>query len=107
MIKSAFTGMNQSLKAQNFDVRISGTTANVCFLADNILTNANVGDSRCVLGTLNRNGLNYWQIKKNNGLVFGKKQDRHLFWRPISLSIDHKPHKQNEKKRITDMGGVV
>ena len=35
------------------------------------------------------------------------KLDRSLFWRPIALSVDHKPNKTSERERIVRCGGLV
>ena len=57
-----------------------GTTAVVAIIQDNILTIANVGDSRAVLSSGGET---------------------------IAMSDDHKPNRPDERKRIEEAGGIV
>ena len=112
VLKSAFCNLHNDLMFQHFDTSLSGCTANVCFFKKDILTCANVGDSRCVIGTLNKPGMNLIKMKAKSPstkqtLVFKKKEERALYWRSIALSIDHKPNKPQEKARIEKAGGIV
>lgn len=35
------------------------------------------------------------------------REERQMYWRPIALSVDHKPNKAAEKDRIVKSGGLV
>lgn len=69
----------------DIDTKFSGTTAVMCTILGNVLTCANVGDSRIILGMLNDDGQ----------LVVDE------------VSNDHKPDNPPEKKRIEEAGGRV
>ena len=69
----------------DIDTKFSGTTAVMCTILGNVLTCANVGDSRVILGMLNDDGQ----------LVVDE------------VSNDHKPDNPAEKKRIEEAGGRV
>jgi len=70
---------------KDIDTKFSGTTAVICTIIGNVLTCANVGDSRVILGMLNDDGQ----------LVVDE------------VSNDHKPDNPPEKKRIEESGGRV
>jgi len=73
-----------------FDVKLSGTTANVCMLSpDRVLTCANVGDSRGILIQ--------WYHEGTEKEVWA--------WKAISK--DHKPELPEERSRIEAAGGMV
>lgn len=76
-LTKAFEDINNQMKP--FAVQ-SGTTAVTCFIKDDILYVANVGDSRAVLY---RNG------------------------KAIRLTVDHKPSLEGETERIEYMGGII
>jgi len=63
IIKMAFRSANLNLRNQLFDTRLSGTTANTIILSDKILTSCNVGDSRCIMGTMDKRGLKEWESR--------------------------------------------
>ena len=67
------------------DTKFSGTTAVVCAIIGNVLTCANVGDSRVILGTVD---------DKGNVAV-------------EEVSHDHKPDNPMEQRRIEASGGRV
>lgn len=71
---------SEYLEAQTNQGRDPGSTASTAILVGDRLLVANVGDSRAVLS---RRG------------------------EAVQLSIDHKPDRQDERKRIEDAGGVV
>lgn len=74
------------------DARTSGTTATVALLLPSRrLLVAHVGDSRAVLGTRRRGG----------------ERERHLPWRAVELTRDHKPDLPDERLRITEAGAQV
>ena len=58
----------------------SGCTAVTCMITPHYYVCANIGDSRCVLGTGGES---------------------------ISLSIDHKPYDEEEERRVINAGGKV
>lgn len=70
---------------KDIDTKFSGTTAVICTIIGNVLTCANVGDSRIILGMINDEG----------NLVVDE------------VSTDHKPDTPAEKKRIEEAGGRV
>eukprot|EP00397_Hematodinium_sp_SG-2012_P003649 GEMP01003657.1.p1 GENE.GEMP01003657.1~~GEMP01003657.1.p1 ORF type:complete len:371 (+),score=54.69 GEMP01003657.1:137-1249(+) len=69
-----------------FDASLSGTTATCCFLRDDYLYTAHVGDSRCVVGSY---------VAASGKIV------------ATDISDDHKPSNENEKRRIRNAGGQV
>lgn len=73
------------LKDMSIDTQFSGTTAVSCILRGNVLTAANIGDSRLILGT-----------ETSDGTLI-----------PTEVTIDHKPELEQEKKRILAKGGRV
>eukprot|EP01051_Picozoa_sp_SAG22_P020622 SAG22_NODE_4241_length_1330_cov_1.372055_1_plen_249_part_10 len=82
--KNSFVDMDRRMLSQEFDIKMSGTTAAVVFIrADQIYT-ANVGDSRAIMATMTDQGL-----------------------KPVELTFDQKPELPAEQKRIEASGGVV
>ena len=77
LFKDSFEFLQNEL--QNFNVS-DGSTANVCFILNNIIFCANTGDSRSII------------IRGNNA---------------IPLSFDHKPENFDERNRIEENGGFV
>ena len=73
-------------------------------ISGRILTWANVGDSRCILATIETSNSN-----KNIEEVVSIKSEEsdHSNWKWIALSRDHKPESENERKRILSFGGRV
>eukprot|EP01083_Nonionella_stella_P215772 776277_1 len=69
----------------NINATFSGSTCITTFLHDGVLYTANVGDSRAILGRLN----------KSNKIE------------AVALSIDQKPEMPEERKRIMKAGGRV
>lgn len=78
---------NAAATHRMFDCSLSGCTATVVLHRknENKLYAAHVGDSRCVLGRIDKEG---------------KLQ-------AVDLTIDHKPNNEAERKRITASGGQV
>lgn len=58
----------------------SGCTAVTCMITPQYYVCANIGDSRCVLGTADET---------------------------VPLSVDHKPYDEEEEKRVLNAGGKV
>ena len=73
-------------------------------ISGKILTWANVGDSRCILATIETTKSN-----KNIEEAMSIKSEESDFsdWKWIALSRDHKPEWENERKRILSFGGRV
>jgi serine/threonine protein phosphatase PrpC len=108
IIKMAFRSANLNLRNQLFDTRLSGTTANTIILSEKILTSCNVGDSRCIMGTLDQKGLNEWKRRsETEEHPQFDETERKMYWRCIALSKDHKPNAEAEKARILKAGGRV
>lgn len=76
----AYVDMDEELRSSDF-LDSSGSTAVACIITPSHIICANVGDSRCVIGT-------------KNGLA-------------INMSEDHKPSTPDEKKRIIKANGFV
>ena len=74
------------------DVSLSGTTAVAAFLTGLSLTVGSLGDSRCVLGAIDTNGST---IEESREII------------AYQLSVDQKPHHQQELERIQRKGGKV
>jgi serine/threonine protein phosphatase PrpC len=83
LIKNAFKKAEQDLQYAKYDCSMSGCTALMVFIVDNVLICANAGDSRAIL------------IVEKEGIQI------------VQLSRDHKPDLEDEKKRITKFGGIV
>jgi len=75
----------------NHDAAYSGTTAVVIYQHRDQLFCANIGDSRAVLGCCD--------TARGPGGGDGLKA--------VELSSDHKPSRPDEKRRVTDLGGIV
>ena len=90
LIRKFITNVHQSLLHERFDTNFSGSTCIIVFHILNTLITVNVGDSRAIL------------IKR----VFNMKQSCSVF-EAEALSVDHKPHNEDERKRIEKMGGSV
>lgn len=103
----AFWSVDLNLRNQQFDARLSGCTANTIILSQWVLTCCNVGDSRCILGTMDIKGHNLWKEWANNGVHSFSEKERKEHWRCISLSKDHKPTVETEKHWIQQSGGRV
>jgi serine/threonine protein phosphatase PrpC len=71
----------------SIDTEFSGSTAIFGLLRKKVLTVANIGDSRVILGRRNPSG--------------GKG------WKAVPVSDDHKPDREDEQKRIEARGGRV
>lgn len=82
-LKNAFSHTEKTLKSSGIDYSGSGTCAVFVFIKDNILTVANLGDSRAVLCRI------------------GKEKAA------IELSWDQKPTRKDEKERILASGGKI
>ena len=87
--KDLFKSIQKKLSNTN-DFELSGTCAICVLIVDNKMFSINVGDSRCVLG----------QRKGGDEKKGGEKIC-------IEMSIDQKPMRDDEKKRIQEKGGEV
>ena len=87
--KDLFKSIQKKLSNTN-DFELSGTCAISVLIVDNKMFAINVGDSRCVLG----------QRKGGDEKKGGEKICR-------EMSIDQKPMRDDEKKRIQEKGGEV
>ncbi len=88
---------NRSMhKCNNFDDSLSGTTSISCYVHGrrNRITVSNVGDSRAILGQLDRKN----NIPTNNGSVT---------MRALPLSRDQTPYRRDERKRILETGARI
>ena len=72
------------LRESNIDLNYSGSTIISCYLNQNKLYCANVGDSRAIVGKCRDNK-----------------------WKAVPLSVDHKPSLEKEAERIKRMKGRV
>lgn len=72
------------LKDMSIDTEFSGTTAVLSCIRGKTLTVANIGDSRIILGRQTKKGM-----------------------KAVEVSIDHKPDREDEQKRIVAKGGRV
>ena len=86
--KSLYRGIQKKL-AGTIEYDLSGTCSISVLLVDNKMFVINVGDSRCVLGQ-----------RKGGDEKKGEKVG-------IEMSIDQKPVREDEKKRIIEKGGEV
>ena len=84
-MRRAFNMMQNDLLSAEFDTKCSGATCTLVMYINGKLACSNCGDSRAVLGR-----------KASNGTFIA-----------IPLSNDHKPDKQEERKRILNCGGHV
>lgn len=108
IIKMAFRSMNLNLRNQLFDTRLSGSTGSTIIISEKTLTSCNVGDSRCIMGTMDQKGLAEWKKRKaENPEPSFDEAERRMYWRCIALSKDHKPNVESEQSRIVKAGGRV
>lgn len=85
ILTKVFTAFNQELtKNKNIDTILSGSTCNTILFLDNIITCANVGDSRAVLCRYIDNT-----------------------YKAIDLSRDHNPNEKDESERVISKGGHI
>lgn len=82
--RKAFSAMQNDLLACDFDVRCSGATCVLILIINGKLIISNCGDSRAVLARRNQNGTSFLAH---------------------ALTVDHKPDRADEKKRILQQGG--
>ena len=82
-LTTMFAQLQSEICDTDFNVELSGSTAVVVLILDDLLLCANVGDSRAVL------------IRKEK------------FWQVQSLTRDHKPGMEGEDSRISKHKGVV
>jgi len=68
----------------SIDTEFSGTTAVLCTVRERVLSVANIGDSRVIVGRQTRRGM-----------------------KAVEVSIDHKPDREDEQRRIVSKGGRV
>lgn len=107
-------GMDESLKEGAVNVAYSGTTLVLVLLTPGSLYFASVGDSRAVLGTTAEpDSVTHTQPPRGDDKVL---MDKLKYRRSVSVNTqlaavqmtrDHRPDDPEEKKRITDMGGIV
>ena len=84
-LKRACSRSTRALFEQkSLDITMTGTTATIVAVHDGLLTTANIGDSRIVVGT------------RRDGLIV-----------PLALTDDHLPEVTRERKRIEAAGGRV
>eukprot|EP00344_Euplotes_crassus_P001734 CAMPEP_0196999662 /NCGR_PEP_ID=MMETSP1380-20130617/4786_1 /TAXON_ID=5936 /ORGANISM="Euplotes crassus, Strain CT5" /LENGTH=246 /DNA_ID=CAMNT_0042416653 /DNA_START=796 /DNA_END=1536 /DNA_ORIENTATION=+ len=105
LLKKTFEGLNNNLRKQNFDYQYSGTTANMIIISGKVLTCANVGDSRCIMATIESSHTESRKNGKDNSII--SENTDHSDWKCIVLSRDHKPEFESERKRILGFGGRV
>ncbi|KAF4657732.1 hypothetical protein FOL47_008317 [Perkinsus chesapeaki] len=84
-LERAFKKVNHEVTNANMDVTLSGSSCVSVLITPSKIYCANAGDSRAVLG------------RRSNG----------GYWDAVPLSIDHKPDRPDELKRIVNMGGRV
>ncbi len=87
LIKKIFQKISKNLTYQRFDISNSGTTCNLLIHLNSFLICINIGDSRCIILKL----LN--SVKSN--------------FEYETMSFDHKPNIESEKKRIELLGGEI
>eukprot|EP00919_Chromeraceae_sp_WS-2016_P017982 GHVR01042761.1.p1 GENE.GHVR01042761.1~~GHVR01042761.1.p1 ORF type:complete len:273 (+),score=55.74 GHVR01042761.1:134-952(+) len=83
-LTKGFLKTNSDLQKSTHDIAFSGSTTVGVYIKGTTLYCANVGDSRAVIGQL-KNGI----------------------WETVNLSIDHKPDRPDEMKRIIAHNGRV
>lgn len=111
VISEGFIKTSCDLQQRSFNVDYSGTTVVTVMLTGNQLTCANLGDSRAVLGSLKTK--EEAEIVKNSSVevkmesVAGPASSGNKFWISTSLSLDHKPDRADEFKRIMECNGRV
>lgn len=85
-LESTFVNCNAELATKsNIDCTFSGTTAVAVYIKGKKIYGCNAGDSRAVLAKEEKNGS----------------------YKAIALSVDHKPDREDEMKRILDCKGRV
>jgi len=77
LVKKTFEGLNNTLKKQNFDYQYSGTTCNMIIISGKVLTCANVGDSRSIMGTFEGED----RINRNKGYSVESEETDHDNWK--------------------------
>ena len=87
--KDVYKNIQKKMSNSN-DYELSGSCSISVLIIENKMYAINVGDSRCVLG------------QKKGG--DGKKEAEKI---GIEMSIDHKPTRDDEQKRIIEKGGEV
>lgn len=86
VLEESFKMVNTQLEKQKeIDCALSGTTAVACIVRNNHIACSNLGDSRCVLARATSGGN----------------------FKTIELSIDQKPERADERKRVQKAGGRV
>jgi serine/threonine protein phosphatase PrpC len=88
----AFRKTNEDMLNSNFDPTYSGSTAVTVFVYGSLLSCANVGDSRAIIGSLEPS-------------VGNDGSEDH--WLVNQISIDHKPEVKGEYDRILQSDGRV
>ena len=83
VFKKIIDDLESKLMASNFDLTYSGSTLLSVFFSEQILVCTNIGDSKAILISYNKE----WSVR--------------------ALNIEHKPYVQEEKRRIERAGGRV
>lgn len=86
-LAQGYRSASEDLRQSTIDILCSGTTCVTCVLHGSTLYFASVGDSRAILGR-------------------GSLEDPSP-WTAISVTTDHKPELESEKKRILAAGGRI
>lgn len=100
-LTAAFSSVQRELKTSvPFDCRNSGSTAVAAVLCGKLLIIANVGDSRCVMGSMKL-------VKSSGGSFLETRSGERRQLACTVLTNDHKPSRPDEHDRIKKMGGSV
>jgi integrin-linked kinase-associated serine/threonine phosphatase 2C len=91
-----FKNIQKKYQVNSTDYEMSGTCAICILIIETKLYCINLGDSRAVLGTEKEKA----KKDKDDG---NEKSDKIA----LEMSIDHKPSRDDEQKRITERGGEV
>lgn len=107
-------GMDENLKEGDVNVAYSGTTLVLLLLTLDTVYFASVGDSRAILATTSEpDSVTHVQPPRGDDKELMERLkcrrsvsvDKSLT--AVQMTKDHKPEDPEEKKRITDMGGIV
>lgn len=98
-LRSAFKDTQRAIERHHqVEAQYSGTTAVAAYQHRDRLFVANVGDSRAVLGRCDTAALKDGETEPRG---------RPSAMRAVELSSDQKPSRADERRRITEQGGVV
>lgn len=95
--------MDEQVRLPNshIDCSNSGTTAVIAFFDKTYLTVANVGDSRCVIGS----EMDAERVVPEN--LNKIKHRGSVTLQAVQLSVDHKPTIREERFRVEEHGGEI